>query len=71
MLGGLPDAPEAAGLIRGEATLSLIEDEVVGRRSVSGETGEVRSAVQTGAVVRSSGHRRSEQYAPCPWPTAC
>ena len=71
MLGGLPDAPEAAGLIRGEPTLSLIEDEVVGRRSVRGETGEVRSAVQTGAVVRSSAHRRREQYAPCPWPTAC
>ena len=68
MLGGLPDAPEAAGLIRGEATLSLIEDEVVGRRSVRGETGEVRS----GGADRSSGaeQRPPAERAVCAVPVA-
>lgn len=68
VLGGLPDAPEAAGLIRGEATLSLIEDEVVGRRSVSGETGEVRR----GGAERSSGaeQRPPAERAVCAVPVA-
>ena len=68
VLGGPADAPEAAGLIREEGTLSLIEDEDVGRRSVRGETGEVRSS----GVERSSGaeQRPPERALVCAVPVA-
>ena len=67
VLGGPADAPEAAGLIREEGTLSLIEDEDVGRRSVRGETGEVRSSGE-----RSSGaeQRPPERALVCAVPVA-
>ena len=56
MLGGPADAPEAAGLIREEGTLSLIEDEDVAARSGAKRV-RCGAAVWSGAAVRSSGHR--------------